>query len=118
MNLPAAAPAKIPQGRDFWLSSGHRLLDREEGGALVVTDAFLKAYFNRAELLPGLRSGAVERALHAALLAEPRRPVPRGTVEEVADPAARANWQATLAFRDRLLRHSTLESTYLALLRR
>ncbi len=75
MSPIAAASAKTPQGRDFWLSSGHRLLDREEGGSLVVTDAFLKAYYNRADLLPGLRSGAVERALHAALLVEPRRPV-------------------------------------------
>ncbi len=114
----AAASAKSLQSRDFWLSSGYRLLEREEGGGLVVTEAFLRAYFNRAELSPGPRASAVERALHAALLAEPRRPVERGAIEQIADPDARMRWQDTLAFRDRLLRHRTLESTYLALVRR
>ena len=27
---------------DFWISCGHHLLDRDEGGGLVVTDEFLK----------------------------------------------------------------------------
>ena len=38
--------------RDFWLSCGHHLLDRDEGGGLVVTDEFLKAYLARPELAP------------------------------------------------------------------
>ncbi len=38
--------------RDFWLSSGHHLLDRDADGRLLVTDEFLKAYLARPELLP------------------------------------------------------------------
>src|SRR5262249_50834611 len=37
---------------DFWLSCGHHLLDRGEGGGLLVTDEFLKAYLARPELAP------------------------------------------------------------------
>ncbi len=37
---------------DFWISSGHHLLDRDEGGGLRVTDEFLKLYLARPELLP------------------------------------------------------------------
>jgi hypothetical protein len=28
--------------KDFWISSGHHLLDRDVGGGLVLTDDFLK----------------------------------------------------------------------------
>ena len=38
--------------KDFWISCGHHLLDRDADGRLVVTDAFLKAYLARPELLP------------------------------------------------------------------
>ena len=38
--------------KDFWLSCGHHLLDRDAGGGLVVTDEFLKAYLARPELTP------------------------------------------------------------------
>ena len=37
---------------DFWLSCGHHLLDRDDGGGLLVTDDFLKAYLARPELAP------------------------------------------------------------------
>ena len=37
---------------DFWLSCGHHLLDRDDGGGLLVTDEFLKAYLARPELTP------------------------------------------------------------------
>ena len=60
---------------DFWISSGHHLLDRDEGGGLRVTDEFLKLYLARPELLPPPDACAVERTLHAALLADPRLPV-------------------------------------------
>ena len=61
--------------KDFWLSCGHHLLDRDAGGGLVVTDEFLKVYLARPELAPPPEACAAERALHAGLLAEPRRPV-------------------------------------------
>ena len=54
---------------DFWLSCGHHLLDRDEGGGLVVTDEFLKAYLARPELAPPADACIAERTLHAALLA-------------------------------------------------
>ena len=41
-----------PEMKDFWLSCGHHLLDRDEGGGLLVTDEFLKVYLARPELAP------------------------------------------------------------------
>jgi hypothetical protein len=104
--------------KDFWLSCGHHLLDRDAGGGLVVTDEFLKAYLARPELAPPPDACAVERTLYAALLAEPRRPVAASDVAAIADVDARENWQLLIAFRDHLLRHPTLEAAYLALARR
>jgi hypothetical protein len=37
----------VSASRDFWLSSGHHLLDRDAHGRLLVTDEFLKAYLAR-----------------------------------------------------------------------
>jgi Family of unknown function (DUF6352) len=104
--------------KDFWLSCGHHLLDRGGGGGLVVTDDYLKAYFARPELAPPPEAGVVERTLHAALLAEPRRPVSMGEISALDDADARENWELILAFRDHLLRHSTIEAAYLALVRK
>jgi hypothetical protein len=103
--------------RDFWISSGHHLLDRHASGGLVVTDEFLKAYFVRPELMPPENACAVEHRLHRDLLANPRRPVDAEEVAAIADPDARENWQFVLTFRDLLLRHPTLEAAYLALVR-
>ncbi|HEY0849367.1 MAG TPA: DUF6352 family protein [Bradyrhizobium sp.] len=103
--------------KDFWISCGHHLLDRNDSGGLVVTDEFLKAYFARPELMPPEDACAIERRLHRDLLANPRRPVDLGEVAEIADADARENWQFVLAFRDLLLRHTTLEAAYLALIR-
>src|SRR5262245_27696863 len=102
---------------DFWLSCGHHLLDRDQGGGLVVTDEFLKAYLARPELAPPPEACVVERTLHAALLADPRRPVDAGEVAAIADADARENWTVMLAFRDRLVGHRTVESAYLDLVR-
>jgi hypothetical protein len=103
--------------KDFWLSCGHHLLDRNTGGGLVVTDEFLKAYFVRPELMPPPEACATELRLHAALMAEPRRVVDADEVAAIADPDSRENWQLVLAFRDLLLCHPTLEASYLALMR-
>ena len=102
---------------DFWISCGHHLLDRNDSGGLVVTDEFLKAYFARPELMPPEDACDVERRLHRELLAEPRRSVNASEVTGIADADARENWQFVLAFRDLLLRHTTLEAAYLALIR-
>jgi hypothetical protein len=103
--------------RDFWISSGHHLLDRDKGGGLRVTDEFLKLYLARPELLPPQDACAVERTLHAALLADPRLPVSASDIVAITDPDARENWQLLAAFRDHLLRHKTLEGAYAELVR-
>jgi hypothetical protein len=103
---------------DFWLSCGHHLLDRDEGGGLVVTDEFLKAYLARPELAPPPEACMVERTLHAALLGDPRRPVAAAEIAAIADADARENWGFMVAFRDRLLAHKTVEAAYLDLVRR
>lgn len=103
--------------KDFWISSGHHLLDRDQGGGLSVTDEFLKLYLARPELLPPPEACAVERTLHAALLADPRLPVSTSDVAAIADPDARENWQLLVALRDRLQRHKTLEGAYAELVR-
>jgi Family of unknown function (DUF6352) len=102
---------------DFWLSCGHHLLDRDEGGGLVVTNDFLKVYLARPELIPPPEACAAERALYAALLSEPRMPVAAGEIAAIADADARENWQLLIAFRDHLLRHKTLEAAYVDLVR-
>jgi hypothetical protein len=103
--------------RDFWLSCGHHLLDRDQGGGLVATDDFLKVYLARPELAPPPEACAAERALHAAVLAEPRRAIAAAEIAAIADGDARENWSVMLAFRDHLLRHRTIEAAYLALVR-
>src|SRR6476660_4962609 len=104
--------------KDFWLSCGHHLLDREAGGGLVATDEFLKVYLARPELSPPPEACAAERRLHAALLTEPRRPIGAEEVAAIADGDARENWELMVGFRDHLLRHQTLEAAYLDLVRR
>ncbi|MGH6785154.1 MAG: DUF6352 family protein, partial [Sphingomicrobium sp.] len=95
--------------RDFWLSCGHHLLDREQGGGLVVSDEFLKVYLARPELAPPADACETERCLHRALLADPRRAVAPAEIAAIADADARENWRLMLAFRDRLVAHKTLE---------
>src|SRR5215207_996744 len=103
--------------KDFWLSCGHHLLDRDAGGGLLVTDEFLKAYLARPELTPPPDACAAERRLHAAMLADPRRRVTALEIAGVADADARENWQLVVAFRDHLLQFKTLEAAYAALAR-
>ncbi len=104
--------------RDFWLSSGHHLLDRNASGWLVATDEFIKAYFARPELTPPADACPAERALHARLLADPRGSVAAEMISAIADEDARENWQLMIGFRDHLLRHSTIEAVYVDLVRR
>ena len=82
-----------------------------------MTDDFLKVYLARPELIPPPEACAVERALHGALLADPRMAVAASDIAAIADSDARENWQMLIAFRDRLLRHKTLEATYVDLVR-
>ncbi|HTB03614.1 MAG TPA: DUF6352 family protein [Bradyrhizobium sp.] len=104
--------------RDFWLSCGHHLLDRDTAGRLLVTDEFLKAYLARPELVPPSEACAAEQGLHNSLLADPRRPVAASQIAAIADPDARENWEMMIAWRDHLVRHRTLEAGYLQIVRR
>jgi hypothetical protein len=103
--------------KDFWLSCGHHLLDRDAGGGLLVTDEFLKVYLARPELAPPPEASEQERALHAALLSEPRLVVTPQEIAAIPDADARENWELMLAFRDRLLRHPTIEAAYASLVK-
>ena len=38
--------------REFWVSSGHHLTRRSDGGGLAVTDELILAYVARPELMP------------------------------------------------------------------
>ncbi|TIN49340.1 MAG: hypothetical protein E5Y32_02000 [Mesorhizobium sp.] len=104
--------------KDFWVSSGHHLLDRDEAGRLLVTDSFLKAYFARPELLPPATACPAELRLHHELLMHhPRRPVAKQEIAALEDPDARENWEFMIAFRDHVLAAPSLEAAYLALAR-
>jgi hypothetical protein len=103
--------------KDFWISCGHHLLDRDRSGGFTATDEFLKAYLVRPELVPPPEACVVERTLHGALLANPRVAVSSSDITAIVDPDARENWQLLIAFRDLLLRHPTLESAYAELMR-
>src|SRR4030081_408275 len=84
--------------RDFWLSCGHHLLDRDDSGWLLVSDEFLKAYLARPELAPPADAAPAE-------------------IAGIGDRDARENWRVMLSFRDRLLRQRTIEATYVDLVR-
>jgi hypothetical protein len=108
----------VSDSRDFWLSCGHHLLDRDAGGGLLVTDEFLKAYLARPEITPPPDACAAERSLHARLLAAPRQAVAPADIGAIDDPDARENWELMIAFRDCLARHRTVEAAYLDIVRR
>jgi hypothetical protein len=102
---------------DFWRNSGYHLLERDAVGRLRVTDDFLRAYFLRPEVHPVEESNDAERALHAALMAEPRRAVAARELEAIADADTRDNYRVVLRFRERLLAAGTVEGCYQALFR-
>ncbi len=97
---------------EFWVSSGHLLLDRSTDGFLLLTDDFLRAFLARPELMPPEEACNAERALHARLLAHPRAAV---DPSRIADADAAENWHVFLAFRDILVATPTIEAAYLRL---
>jgi hypothetical protein len=108
----------LSEARDFWLSCGHHLLDRDADGRLLVTDEFLKAYLARPEIAPPPDACPAERSMHDTLLVNPRQPVTPFQIAAIADADARENWELVIAWRDHLLRHDTLEAAYLDIVRR
>jgi len=100
---------------DFWLNSGHALLQRRDDGRHQVTPEFLRAYLARPELQPVEESCAAEIALYDSLLQDPTRTVTDTELAALADPDAADNYRVVLAFRDVLLAHTTLEEAYISL---
>lgn len=100
---------------DFWKHSGFHLLERDARGWLAVGDDFLRAYYLRPEVHPVEESCDAERALHATLMAAPRRVVDVAELDAIVDGDARDNYRVVLRFRERLLAAGTLEGAYLAL---
>jgi hypothetical protein len=103
--------------REFWRSSGWHLLERSTDGRHRAGDDFLRAYLLRPELAPVAESCPAELGLHAALLADPRRPITPVTLLGLEDEDARENYEVFARFREHLLRHATLEAAYLSLVR-
>ena len=62
------SPTHHASGHEFWVSSGHLLLQRNDAGQLAITDEFLKAFYARPEVLPPPEACDAERALHARLM--------------------------------------------------
>ena len=102
---------------DFWAHCGYNLTERNGDGHLLVTDALLRAWWLRPEVAPVDESCAAELALHAALLAAPRRLITSSEIAALEDPDARENYGVMRAFRDRLLSTPTLEAAYIAIFR-
>jgi len=100
---------------DFWRDSGFHLLNRRSDGHLEVTEDFLRAYFLRPEVRPVEESCDSERALHEALIRNPKEAVGAARLAALADPDARDNYQVVLDFRDRLVAAGTVEGCYLRL---
>ncbi|ESY94362.1 DUF6352 family protein [Mesorhizobium sp. LNHC209A00] len=114
---PVELDSPLHPTRDFWLSCGHHLVDRDAARRLHVTDEFLKVHLARPELMPSAQSCSAERRLHDGLLSNPRQSVPCSRVLAILDSDARENWEILIAWRDHLLRHDTLEAAYLEIAR-
>lgn len=99
--------------QDFWAASGYLMLERNDHGWLRVTPAWLDLLLARPELAPIPESGPRERALHAALVADPLRPVTSAALAELKDADTRENYGHFLRFRKALLDAVTLERFYL-----
>lgn len=98
------------------LSVRHDLLSEGHAGAWLQPDAiFLQRLLGRPELALVPESCSAERALHAALNAEPSRLVVPAELQALQDPDVRENYTHFLRFRDGLLHAGTLEAYYLSL---
>ena len=104
--------------KDFWLSCGHHLLDRD-AARLAARDRRIHeglSWPGRNSRRHPTPASSNERCI-PRLLADPWRPVSAAEIDAIAEPDARENWQLMIALRDRLAAHSTIEATYVALVR-
>jgi hypothetical protein len=112
-----ADDAGPPGPADFWPGCGYRDLQRAGDGTLAPTPAWWRRFLDRPELQPPPEACRHERALHAALQADPLRPVSTAELARVADADARENFAVFLRFRDALQRAGSVQAHYLALMR-
>ena len=98
--------------KEFWVSSGHHLTRRQDDGSLAISDELLLALYARPEVLPPDDACDAEKALHRALMEEPRRPVVAAEMAALADPDARENWSFLIAFRDTLIAAGSVEAAW------
>jgi hypothetical protein len=103
--------------RQFWVSSGHHLLDHDAAGRLVATADYWRVYLARPEIMPPDDACLIERALYDRLRRDPFAAVPTEEVRHIADRDARENWRYFLALRDHIAAHPTIEAAYVAIAR-
>ena len=100
---------------NYWPLCGYTFLKTNTAGHLVVTDDFLRFLLERPELAPMEASCAAEIDLHQYFLENPRSEISSDQLASLQDADARDNYAVWLRFRQRMLAHSTLEASYLAL---
>jgi Family of unknown function (DUF6352) len=103
--------------RQFWIASGHHLLDHDASGYLVATAEYWRVYLARPEIVPPADACLIERALYDRLRRDPYAGVPAEEVAHIGDRDARENWRYFLAYRDHVRAHPTLEAAYVAFAR-
>jgi uncharacterized protein DUF6352 len=103
---------------DFWPGCGYQLLERAPDGRLIVTDDYLRRYYEQPELALVPESDAAECALHERLLERPRADVSDAEIDAIADEDARENYRVMLRFRTQLLAAPTLEGFYSGIFQR
>jgi len=114
MNATETVNSKIA-ATNVWPSCGYDTVLVNDDDCLIITDNFLRHFFQRPELAPIDTSCQREIALHQALLDDPRRSVQTPEIQAISDTDAQENYRVALDFREVLLSCGTLESAYLAL---
>lgn len=89
--------------------------DRPAHGWLQPDDSFLQRLLDRPELALVPESCSAEVALHAALNAQPCRPIAPADLQALQDADVRESYAHYLRFRDGLLAAGTLQAYYLSL---
>ena len=102
---------------DFWPACGWRHLTINRDGRLQPTPAWWLHWLDRPELALVAESCAAESALHAALRADPLRPVAASALAAIQDGDARDNYRLFLSLRDGVQAAGTLEAYYCGLFR-
>lgn len=102
---------------DFWKSSGYHLLTVNRQGHLEVTADFIKAYLTRPEVHPVEDSCDHEIAVFEKLMADPFVVIEDSEIAAFADADAQDNYRVVLGFKDLLIKHKTIESAYLHLMK-